>query len=55
MIGVAGLEITVKIADTEMFQNILNLFQEITNDESIPDEKRKYIVARLLEIGAIEK
>lgn len=55
MSEVTGLEVTVKIADTELFQNILNLFQEIANDESIPEEKRKHIVDRLLEIGAIKE
>ena len=55
MSEVAGLEVTFKLADTEVFQNMLNLFQEIANDESIPEEKRKCIVDRLLEIGAIKE
>lgn len=51
----AGLEVTVKIADTEMFHNMLQLFMEIANDEDVPEAKRRYIVDRLLEIGAIKE
>jgi len=48
---VAGLEVTVKLADTEVFQNMLNLFREIANDESIPEEKRKHIVTGCWKLG----
>lgn len=53
MAAATGLEVTVKIADTKLFEKVLELFREIASDSEIPKEKREHIVARLLEIGAL--